>query len=53
MGPSFWQILIIFCVILIVFGAGKLPKALYDLGNGLKNFNRALKEKDEENAEKK
>lgn len=44
MGPSFWQILIILLVILIIFGAGKLPSAMHDLGKGLKNFRDGLKE---------
>lgn len=42
MIPSFWQILIILLVILILFGAGKLPNAMYDLGKGLRNFRRGL-----------
>lgn len=44
MGPSFWQVLIILFIILIVFGAGKFSSAMHDLGKGLKSFRDGLKE---------
>lgn len=44
MGISFANILIILFIVLIVFGAGKLPKVMGDLGKGLKNFKDALKD---------
>lgn len=43
MGISLTQLLIIFFVILILFGAGKLPKVMGDLGKGLKSFREELK----------
>lgn len=46
MGVSFVNILIILFIILILFGAGKLPKVLGDLGKGIKNFKDALNEED-------
>jgi sec-independent protein translocase protein TatA len=47
MGTSLTQLLIIFFVILILFGAGKLPKVMGDLGKGLKSFKDEFKgEKD-------
>jgi sec-independent protein translocase protein TatA len=30
--------------VLILFGAGRLPKVMGDLGKGIKNFKNALKE---------
>lgn len=41
-GP--WQILIVLLIILIIFGAGKLPKVMGDLAKGVKNFKSGLKE---------
>lgn len=43
MGISITHLLIVLAVILIVFGAGKLPQVLGDLGRGLKNFREELK----------
>ena len=36
MGPSIWQILLVLVIILILFGAGKLPTVIKQLG---KSFN--------------
>ena len=44
MGISLTQLLIIFFVILILFGAGKLPRVMSDLGKGLKSFRDELKD---------
>lgn len=44
MAPSFWQILIILVIILIIFGAGKLPKVMSDLGKGIKAFKEGMNE---------
>lgn len=49
MGISFANILIILFIVLILFGAGKLPKVMGDLGKGIKNFKDSLK--DDENPE--
>lgn len=45
MGVSITQLLVILLVVLILFGAGKLPKVMGDLGKGAKNFRDALKNK--------
>ncbi len=42
MGLSFWHILIVLLVVLVVFGAGKLPQVMGDLGKGLKSFKSGL-----------
>jgi sec-independent protein translocase protein TatA len=51
MGVSLTQLLIILVVILILFGAGKLPKVMGDLGKGLKNFREGTKEEDKDKDE--
>lgn len=43
MGLGIKEILIILLVVLILFGAGKLPKVMGDMGKGLRNFKDGLK----------
>ncbi|HEX6959757.1 MAG TPA: twin-arginine translocase TatA/TatE family subunit [Ferrovibrio sp.] len=43
-GFSFWHWLIVLLVILIIFGAGKLPKVAGDLAAGIKNFKKGMQE---------
>lgn len=40
------QILIILVLVLVVFGVGKLPRVMGDLGKGIKNFKEGLNEDD-------
>ena len=47
MGLSFANIVIILVIILILFGAGKLPKVMGDLGKGIKSFKDGLKSEEE------
>ena len=44
MGVSLSQLLIILVIILVLFGAGKLPGVMTDLGKGLKSFKDAAKD---------
>jgi len=41
------ELLVIFAIILVVFGAGKLPQLGKGLGEGISNFRQGLKGKDE------
>ena len=45
-GISFWQILIILIVILILFGGKKIRTMGSDLGESLKGFKKAIKDED-------
>lgn len=47
MGLSFGHILIVLVVVLVLFGAGKLPGVMGDLGKGLRNFKDGLKGADD------
>ena len=49
MGLSLPNIIIILFIVLILFGAGKLPKVMGDLGKGIRNFKDGLKEDEEKN----
>jgi sec-independent protein translocase protein TatA len=51
MGLGVGQILIILVIVLVIFGAGKLPKVMGDLGRGLRSFKDGLREEEEELAE--
>ena len=44
MGPGVWEILIIFLVIIIFFGAKKIPELARGLGLGLREFKKAKNE---------
>ena len=48
-GLGLPELLVILFIILIVFGAGKLPQIGEGLGKGISNFKRSLKQ-DEENS---
>lgn len=46
------QILIILLLVLVIFGAGKLPKVMGDMGKGMKNFKDGLNGGDNETERK-
>jgi sec-independent protein translocase protein TatA len=43
MGLSIGHLLVILLIILVLFGAGKLPSVMSDLGKGLKSFRDGMK----------
>lgn len=44
---GFWEALLILGIVLVIFGAGKLPTVLGDLAKGIKTFKAELAEKEE------
>ncbi len=42
MGP--WEMLLIFLVVLLLFGAKKLPEIAQGLGKGIREFKRAMRD---------
>ena len=42
MSLGITELLLILIVVVVVFGAGKLPKAMRDVGTGLKAFKEGL-----------
>lgn len=49
MGPlGLPELIIIFLIIVVIFGASKLPQLGRGLGEGISNFKRGLKSSDEE-----
>jgi sec-independent protein translocase protein TatA len=47
MGLGFGELIILLIIVLLVFGAGKLPQIGDALGKSIKNFKRAAQGKDE------
>ena len=48
LGPlGFQELLVIFLIVLVIFGASKLPLLGRGLGEGIRNFKKGLKNLDE------
>ena len=48
MGIGFPELMIILVIIMIIFGAGKLPEIGSAFGNSIRNFKKSMKEAEEE-----
>lgn len=48
MSIGIWQVVLILLIVLILFGAGKLPKVMGDVAQGVKNFKSGLKDDDDD-----
>jgi sec-independent protein translocase protein TatA len=48
MSIGIWQVILILLIVLIIFGAGKLPKVMGDVAKGVKSFKAGLKDDEEE-----
>lgn len=48
MGLSIGHILIVLVIVLVLFGAGKLPRVMGDMGKGIKSFKNGLNDRDED-----
>ena len=47
-GLGTWEILLIFLVVLLVFGAKRIPEIAQGLGKGIREFKKAAKEVQDE-----
>jgi sec-independent protein translocase protein TatA len=47
MSIGIWQVVLILLIVLIIFGAGKLPQVMGDVAKGVKSFKSGLKDQDE------
>ena len=50
--PGVQELLIIFLIVLVIFGASKLPKLGRGLGEGIRNFKKGIKDDEDGNSEK-
>lgn len=46
MGLNVWEILILLLIVAIIFGAGKLPQVMGDLGKSVRTFKAGWSEDD-------
>ena len=44
MAPSFWQILIVLVLIVLLFGRGKISDLMGDVAKGIKSFKKGIAE---------
>jgi len=50
MGIGTSELILILVIVLIIFGAGKLPKVMKDLGKGIKSFKDGVNEGEEKHS---
>lgn len=53
MNLGMGELLLIVLVVLVIFGAGKLPRVMGDLGKGMRNLRQELKGDGEQKTEEK
>ncbi len=46
MSIGLWEVLGILAIVLILFGAGKIPNVMGDVAKGIKSFKAGMKEND-------
>ena len=42
MSIGVWQVVIVLVIVVIIFGAGKLPHVMGDVAKGIKNFKKGM-----------
>lgn len=48
MSIGIWEISLILIIVFVIFGAGKLPQVMSDLGKGVKGLKQGMKEEQKE-----
>lgn len=51
--PGLGELLVILLIVLLVFGAAKIPEIARSMGKGIKEFKKASKESEEDKNQKK
>ncbi len=46
MTPGIWQILIVILLVVVIFGAGRVPVIAENLAKGIKSFKKGLKDEE-------
>ena len=47
MGISFWQIIIVVALLVILFGRGKISELMGDVAKGVKSFKKGINDDDD------
>lgn len=50
-GLGIPELVIVFLIVLVLFGAGKIPKIAKDIGGGIREFKKSLNSEENENKE--
>lgn len=53
MSIGIWQLVLILVIVLLIFGAGKLPRVMGDVGKGIRSLREGLKGEENEEPTKK
>jgi len=48
MSIGIWQVVLVLAIVLILFGAGKLPRVMGDVAKGVKSFKSGMRDDGEE-----
>jgi sec-independent protein translocase protein TatA len=51
-GLSVWHMVILLVIVVLLFGAGKLPKVMGDVAKGIKTFKAGMKDEEKEEEER-
>lgn len=51
MSIGIWQLVLILLIVLLIFGAGKLPRVMGDMGKGIRSMREGLKGEGDEKPE--
>ena len=46
--PGIGELIVIFFIVLVLFGAGKIPSIAKDIGSGIKEFKKSIKDEPDE-----
>lgn len=49
MAPGLWQIIIVILLIVVIFGASRVPLIAENMAKGIKSFKKGLKDDDDAN----
>jgi len=52
MSVGIGELLLILVIVFVLFGAGKLPQVMQDIGKGIKGLKKGLKDENSEKSEK-
>ncbi|HEY7646652.1 MAG TPA: twin-arginine translocase TatA/TatE family subunit [Hyphomicrobiales bacterium] len=53
MAPTFFKLMVVVLLIVVVFGRGKISDIMGDFAKGIKSFKQGLKDDDDETADRK
>lgn len=49
MAPGLWQIIIVILLVVVIFGASRVPLIAENMAKGIKSFKKGLKDEDDPN----